>query len=135
MRLLPRTTARRRPAHLYGEPLAPTISRASENIQSQTQLHGVQTAQSDGPLLGDIDGHYEVLVEHPFDSSIKRMSTVWKFIPEDVKSDPIDYDLIVCKLCLVSHQTADDQSTAHTPSCFLHHLFVAISVTNLFDRR
>ncbi|KAG8792939.1 hypothetical protein FRC16_011214 [Serendipita sp. 398] len=42
-----------------------------------------------------IDGHYEMLVEHPFDSTIKRMSTVWKFIPENANDDRGDYDLVV----------------------------------------
>ena len=30
-----------------------------------------------------IDGHFEMIVEHPFDSSIKRMSTAWKFVSAD----------------------------------------------------
>lgn len=74
------------------------VSRASENIQLRTQELGLQrtrTAQSDAPYLGEIDGHYEMLVEHPFDSTIKRMSTVWQFIPEDSNNDPAQYDLIV----------------------------------------
>jgi P-type Na+/K+ transporter len=73
------------------------VSRASANIQSQNQLKRIHTTESDAPLTGSLDGHYEMLVEHPFDSTIKRMSTVWEFIPEDTQHDPADYDLIVCE--------------------------------------
>ncbi|PVG04086.1 hypothetical protein CPB86DRAFT_792829 [Serendipita vermifera] len=71
------TTVRRR-AHNYpyGEPLGRMVSRASANIHSQTQLKQTQTVDSDGPLVTAVDGHYELLVEHPFDSTIKRMSTM-----------------------------------------------------------
>ncbi|PVG04087.1 putative Na+-transporting ATPase ENA-1 [Serendipita vermifera] len=93
----PHLTAVRRRAHNYpyGEPLGRMVSRASANIQSQTQLKRIHTTESDAPLAGSVDGHYEMLVEHPFDSTIKRMSTVWQFIPEDTQHDPADYDLIV----------------------------------------
>lgn len=90
-------TAVRRKLHPYGEPLAPIVSRASASIQFHHQLKRVASAQSDGPPLGQIDGHYEMLQENPFDSNIKRMSTVWQFIPEDPRNDPADYDLVVCK--------------------------------------
>jgi len=93
-----RTTARRRINPLHREPLIRTTSRASANYhaqQSENQLKRIHTAQSDAPPVGEIDGHYETLVEHPFDSTIKRMSTVWQFIPENVNEDPSDYDLIV----------------------------------------
>ena len=33
------------------------------------------------PVAG-VDGHYELIVEHPFDSSVKRMSIAYKFVPE-----------------------------------------------------
>lgn len=93
-----RTTARRRPAALHGETLAKIPSRASANYhsrQSENQLKRTNTAQSDGPVHSEIDGHYEMLIEHPFDSTIKRMSTVWQFIPENVNEDPSHYDLVV----------------------------------------
>lgn len=73
------------------------MSRASANIQYHHQLKRVTTAQSDGPPLGEVDGHYEMLLENPFDSTIKRMSTVWQFIPEDNRDNPTDYDLVVCE--------------------------------------
>lgn len=44
-----------------------------------------------------IDGHYEMLVEHPFDSTIKRMATAWEFIPEDPSAEAKDYDILICK--------------------------------------
>jgi P-type Na+/K+ transporter len=77
--------------------LAPVVSRASANIQYHHQLKRIASTQSDGPLLGHIDGHYEMLLENPFDSNIKRMSTVWQFIPEDTRNDPADYELVVCE--------------------------------------
>jgi P-type Na+/K+ transporter len=73
------------------------VSRASANIHSQSQLKQTQTTDSDGPLVTAVDGHYELLVEHPFDSTIKRMSTVWQFIPEDTEHDASNYDLTVCE--------------------------------------
>ncbi|KAG8805027.1 hypothetical protein FRC17_005769, partial [Serendipita sp. 399] len=81
-----------------GDSLVRIVSRASTTIQarqSDNPLNRVQTAQSDGPPVVSIDGHYEMLVEHPFDSTIKRMSTVWEFVPENVHGDPEGYDLIV----------------------------------------
>lgn len=30
-----------------------------------------------------LDGHYKLVVEHPFDSTVKRMSTAWKFTKDD----------------------------------------------------
>jgi len=93
-----RTTVRRRlNPYLHGEALAPVVSRASATIQINHQLKRVASGQSDGPLFGQIDGHYELLLENPFDSNIKRMSTVWQFIPEDTSNDPADYELIVCE--------------------------------------
>ena len=61
------------------------------------QLGRITTVQSDVPAISDINGHFEMLVEHSFDSDIKRMSTVWQFIPEDPHDDPANYDLIVCE--------------------------------------
>lgn len=80
---------------MLGEPLRPIISRASANYQN-LKLTKVSTVMSE-THHARIDGHYEMLVEHPFDSTIKRMSTVWQFIPEDQGEDPNEYDLIVCE--------------------------------------
>lgn len=30
-----------------------------------------------------LDGHYKLVIEHPFDSTVKRMSTAWRFIKDD----------------------------------------------------
>jgi Na+-exporting ATPase len=56
------------------DPLPP-LNRMFSN-QSQVG----QVKKSRGAAL---DGHYELLVEHPFDSTIKRMSVAYKFIPSD----------------------------------------------------
>ncbi|KAG9056424.1 hypothetical protein FS842_010758 [Serendipita sp. 407] len=93
------TASRRRPHHAGpGDSLVRIVSRASANIQArqlETPLNRVHTAQSDGPPAIDIDGHYEMLVEHPFDSTIKRMSTVWQFNSEYTQGEQDDYDLVV----------------------------------------
>lgn len=34
------------------------------------------------PPVAGVAGHYELIVEHPFDSSVKRMSIAYKFVPE-----------------------------------------------------
>lgn len=93
----PHLTALRR-RHHHHEPLVRMVSRASENVQarrSELQLARTHTAQSDGTSVPIIDGHYEMLVEHPFDSTVKRMSTVWEFIPENDNDGSADYDLVV----------------------------------------
>lgn len=100
--ILFRTAVRHRSgAHpLHGPSLGRVVSRASTNYQSrqaELALQRTRTAQSDGPITTELDGHYEMLVEHPFDSTIKRMSTAWQFIPEDSGSNPADYDLLVCE--------------------------------------
>lgn len=91
------TTVRRRALPAAGDPLGRMTSRTS--IQTRRSEHHpldrIKTAQSDAPAFSDINGHFEMLVEHPFDSTIKRMSTVWQFIPEDPRDDPANYDLIV----------------------------------------
>ncbi|KAJ9125453.1 hypothetical protein QFC22_000414 [Naganishia vaughanmartiniae] len=30
-----------------------------------------------------LDGHYKLVIEHPFDSTVKRMSTAWRFVKND----------------------------------------------------
>ncbi|KAG8802546.1 hypothetical protein FRC17_006393, partial [Serendipita sp. 399] len=95
----PHLTAARRGNAVHA--LGRVVSRASANIQTQNlarqseqQLNRIHTTHSDVDSLPLIDGHYEMLVEHPFDSTIKRMSTVWKFIPEDGRDHGNDYDLV-----------------------------------------
>ncbi|KAL7410384.1 hypothetical protein BDY24DRAFT_400352 [Mrakia frigida] len=41
-------------------------------VQTRTSEHGASKKVA-------MDGHYEIVVEHPFDSTVKRMSTVWKY--------------------------------------------------------
>jgi len=61
----------------------------------EVELERVESTESDvtGAPIG---GHFELIVEHPFDSTIKRMSTVWEFIPNDNQKNPGDYDLLLC---------------------------------------
>jgi Na+-exporting ATPase len=37
-----------------------------------------------------------LIVEHPFDSTIKRMSTIWQFIPNNGQENAEDSDLLLC---------------------------------------
>jgi magnesium-transporting ATPase (P-type) len=38
------------------------------------------------PLVACLKGHYEQIVEHPFDSTVKRMSIAYRFVPDDRSS-------------------------------------------------
>ena len=65
--------------------------------QSDIQRIESRSAQGGFPRV-KIDGHYEMLVEHPFDSTVKRMATAWEFIPEDASVEAKDYDILICTL-------------------------------------
>jgi Na+-exporting ATPase len=73
------------------------MSRASANrlVPPEIKLERVKSTESD-IARAPISGHFELIVEHPFDSTIKRMSTVWQFIPNDDQENPEDYDLLLC---------------------------------------
>ena len=58
-------------------------------------LERVRSTESD-VARAPINGHFELVVEHPFDSTIKRMSTVWQFIPSDDQENSEEYDLLLC---------------------------------------
>lgn len=45
----------------------------------------------------DVEGHFEMIIEHPFDSSIKRMSTAWKFIDAQGGDDSKQHVFIYMK--------------------------------------
>jgi Na+-exporting ATPase len=53
-------------------------SSTLERTVSATSAHSDQNGPSQ---LAKRGGHFEMVVEHPFDSTIKRMSTVWRFVP------------------------------------------------------
>src|SRR5258708_16503886 len=73
------------------------MSRASEShlVPPEIKLERIRSTESD-VTRAPIDGHFELIVEHPFDSTIKRMSTVWRFIPNGDQDNPEDYDLLLC---------------------------------------
>ncbi|KAF9022152.1 potassium/sodium eff [Hymenopellis radicata] len=78
---------------------APTTGTPLARVTTHISTHELQRAPTNQseqvtPRV-QIDGYYEMLVEHPFDSTIKRMSTAWKFIPEDPSADVSDYDILV----------------------------------------
>ena len=58
----------------------------------EIKLERVRSAESD-VARAPINGHFELVVEHPFDPTIKRMSTVWQFFSTD---DQEKYDLLLC---------------------------------------
>ncbi|TRM64769.1 potassium/sodium eff [Schizophyllum amplum] len=43
----------------------------------------------------EVHGHFEMLVEHPFDSTVKRMCTVWEYLPIQGERQQHGEDLIV----------------------------------------
>jgi Na+-exporting ATPase len=51
------------------------------------KLERRESRHSDHTHVAHIAGHYEMLVEHPFDSTIKRMSTAWEFVAEDAQDN------------------------------------------------
>jgi Na+-exporting ATPase len=46
-------------------------------------LTRTSSVRSDKPVVAGMKGHYEQLVEHPFDSTVKRMAIAYIFHPED----------------------------------------------------
>ena len=89
-----RTHTRRRRQSNAGESLRPNVSRTSV-VPPDIKLEKVKSTESDITRT-PINGHFELVVEHPFDSTIKRMSTVWQFIPNDDQDSAEDYGLLLC---------------------------------------
>ncbi|KAL7412608.1 hypothetical protein BDY24DRAFT_392075 [Mrakia frigida] len=60
----------------------PHLTRPKKRSAGGEQLAAVETRNSEHGASKKVamDGHYEMVVEHPFDSSVKRMSTVWKYV-------------------------------------------------------
>ena len=52
----------------------------------QRTLSGVSDMSGGRTQPALLRGHWQMLKEHPFDSSIKRMSTAWRFIPAEGSS-------------------------------------------------
>ncbi|KAL7419667.1 hypothetical protein Q5752_005581 [Cryptotrichosporon argae] len=42
------------------------------------------------PALAALGGHYEQIIEHPFDSTVKRMSIAYRFVPDGSDGDGSD---------------------------------------------
>jgi Na+-exporting ATPase len=55
-----------------------TGERAQSHALARTTSHAASHA---GGV--PVDGHFELVVEHPFDSTIKRMSTVWQHVSDN----------------------------------------------------
>nr|XP_019014014.1 potassium/sodium efflux P-type ATPase, fungal-type [Kwoniella pini CBS 10737]OCF52795.1 potassium/sodium efflux P-type ATPase, fungal-type [Kwoniella pini CBS 10737] len=45
----------------------------------------VRSGHSGRPPIAGSRGYYEQIIEHPFDSTVKRMSIAYKFVPDDIK--------------------------------------------------
>ncbi len=54
---------------------------------AQSPLARVNSTRSDRPQTAVFDGHYEQLVEHPFNSTVKRMSKAYRFVPASSASE------------------------------------------------
>ncbi|WVF66526.1 potassium/sodium efflux P-type ATPase, fungal-type [Kwoniella sp. CBS 6097] len=50
---------------------------------SLTRVQSAQSGHSARPLVAGTQGHYEQIIEHPFDSTVKRMSIAYKFVPDN----------------------------------------------------
>jgi Na+-exporting ATPase len=60
-----------------------------------------RSATAKRPRGAHLDGHYELLVEHPFDSTIKRMSVAYKFFPSEGSSEK-EHVVLLMKGAVVS---------------------------------
>ncbi|KAK8844789.1 potassium/sodium efflux P-type ATPase, fungal-type [Kwoniella newhampshirensis] len=47
------------------------------------RTESIRSGHSNRPLVAGLRGHFEQLIEHPFDSTVKRMSIAYKYAPED----------------------------------------------------
>ena len=95
-----RTHIRHRRQSTAGESLRPNMSGTDNNLVPEIKLEGVRPTESD-IARASINGHFELIVEHPFDSTIKRMSTVWRFLPNNDQENPEDYDLLLCTFYMI----------------------------------
>ncbi|WWC97573.1 potassium/sodium efflux P-type ATPase, fungal-type [Kwoniella sp. B9012] len=63
----------------HGKPFL-THSRPNPN-----RADSVRSGHSGRPPIAGSRGHYEQIIEHPFDSTVKRMSIAYRFVPDDNK--------------------------------------------------
>jgi Na+-exporting ATPase len=61
----------------------PFLTHAKHALSRVASAHSHQR-----PPVAGIKGHYEPLVEHPFDSTVKRMSIAYRFVPDDRSEEP-----------------------------------------------
>ena len=79
----------RRHDHLQvpdGSTPSPSPHRPSFGEALERTISAQSGPENERPVKAAIRGRYELLVEHPFDSTIKRMSTAWKLIPHNEES-------------------------------------------------
>jgi len=62
----------------------PFLTHAPKHNLQRTQSH--RSAHSRPPVVG-MHGHYEQLIEHPFDSSVKRMAIGYTYHPDSTSDD------------------------------------------------
>lgn len=67
----------------------PHMTRAKSKHHPHAEAHQPPALQRAGSTYSanekavPLDGHYKLVIEHPFDSTVKRMSTAWRFVKED----------------------------------------------------
>ncbi|WVQ72212.1 potassium/sodium efflux P-type ATPase, fungal-type [Cryptococcus sp. DSM 104548] len=72
----------------HGKPfLTHHAKQASSSGGGVGKAESVRSGQSSRPLVFGVKGHFEQLVEHPFDSTVKRMSIAYTFHPADSSQD------------------------------------------------
>jgi len=65
----------------------PFLTHQSKQHHEKIPLNRTASRSSGKPIVAGMNGHYEQLVEHPFDSGVKRMSIAYKFVPDEGSSD------------------------------------------------
>ena len=60
----------------------PFLTHSKHHLAKTTST----TSRVSRPPVAGQEGYYELLVEHPFDSTVKRMSIAYKFVPDNASS-------------------------------------------------
>ncbi|WVQ82803.1 potassium/sodium efflux P-type ATPase, fungal-type [Cryptococcus sp. DSM 104549] len=65
----------------HGKPFLTHAAKPSGGALGRSE--SIRSGHSARPLVAGVRGHFEQLVEHPFDSTVKRMSIAYRFVGED----------------------------------------------------
>ena len=71
----------------------PFLTHTRHNLSKTTST----TSRISRPPVAGQEGHYELIVEHPFDSTVKRMSIAYRFVPENSHASSQSHTLCLLK--------------------------------------